>query len=313
MTQMDILSDTLDWLTVKRSPLDQFINQLDGQIVISNEVEVVVITPVPNLLRLLTPIQDFYLVGQRSVDEDRVEEMYKYQAKEYQSTGHYSITSTMISLGYCSSQDKPKLLDGQHRAAVMRRLLKFFPETLSKEVTFVKILKADTETDLLEYFQTINRNYVPVPVYNLDETMRDVIDGVLKWFKKSFDASFFKTPPTGQVQRPFINLDGCCKNLNLRDWLSNNPRIQELIAIQNGAVEQSIQLICGKLNGHNNVLKNLNPEDFMISEDDRACLNAHTKCLVAQKQLFLGLKKNYELIEESLIKKTIRIKIPSLL
>jgi hypothetical protein len=100
---------------------------------------------------------------------------------------------------------------------------------------------------------------------------------------------------------------------NLRDWLSNNPRIQELIAVQNGDVEQSIQLICDKLNGHNNVLKNLNPEDFMISEDDRACLNAHTKCLVAKKQLFLGLKKNYELIEESLIKKTIRKKNPSLL
>jgi hypothetical protein len=285
-----------EWL----NPLKQFIVHMGGEIVVDNVSEVVVVVPVLDLIRILTPIQDFYLTGQRSIDEERVESMYMFQVNEYKTTGHYSIATTMISLGYCSTLHNPKVLDGQHRLAVLRRVGKFYPNTLTNERTFIKIFKVESETDMLERFQIINRNYVPVPLYNLDENLKAIVDGVIRWFRLSFDLSFFRTPPTGEVLRPHINLDGLGKNL--RDWLSDNKRVQDLVAGQNVDISKSIQLICDKLESRNNYLKNRNSEDFMISERDASpCNKAHQKCLSAKKQLFLGMKKNHELIEEALI------------
>lgn len=305
--------DTFDWLkSLQKSPIDKFVDNLGGKVVVSNDNEIIILAPVLNLLRLITPIQNFYLPQQRSVDEDRVESMYLSQLKEYHIKGYYSITTTIISFGYCVGHETPKLLDGQHRTALLRRVNQFFPKTLANEMTLVKIFKVEQESELVELFQTINKNYVPVPMYNTDDTIREVIDGVLNWFRMSFDGVFFKTPPTGKVQRPFINLDG--SGNNLRDWLSNNQKIQDIITGQSGDVSKSVQMICEKLGLRNDFLKNQNAEEFMVDATDRACLHAHAKCLIAKKQCFLGMKKNYELIEEALIiKKVIHIKQRSIL
>lgn len=298
----------LEWLDsqVVKSPLEQFIALLGGTTVINIGIELVIKTSVARLVRALEPRHEFILDGQRAVDNERVEIMYNSQRADYDRTNHYRISTTIISLGFCTTQNKPKILDGQHRLAVLSRILHFHPETLVNEEIFVKILVTDSEMEQREHFQAINRNYVPVPLYNIDETTRSVVDGVLRWFKVSFDGFFFRTSETGDVNRPFINLDGCGKNL--RDWLSDNQTVKNIIGEKNGDVETSIQTICGKLERYNNVLKRRDSEYFMVNDKDSVCNNAYNKCLGAKRQLFLGMRKNYALILEALLKTVITIK-----
>lgn len=307
------LDDKVNVLELK-SPVEKFIQKVDGEIMISNNDEVIFKVKVLNLIQALEPIQYFYLSGQRSVDEDRVGKLFQSQLEEYQQKQHYGITMTMIVLGFCQHHvgdpidDKCKLLnknqhglvvlDGQHRLAVLRRLKMCHENTLSKEVTLVKICRVSKEFDLREYFQVINKNYVPVPMYNLDDQIRGIVDDVLNWFKNSFDAKFFKSP-SGETLRPFVKIE------TIRDKLSNSHSLHDLIIENEGEREKCVTIVCNKFLTYNRYLASLSSESFSHgSKDFNICENAHLKCLSASKPLYLGMKKSYTWIEEAFGYKT---------
>jgi hypothetical protein len=158
--------------------------------------------------------------------------MYESQIAEFSDKKYYPITAT---LGYCSkhvgSREDYKneygivIEDGQHRRGVLNLIRKFHVDTLTKECTMVKIHTVEQESSLREHFEVINRNYVPVPMYHIDRTIRGVVDGILDWFKHTFDESFFRSPK-GEALRPFLKLD------SVKDQLSNNQRILDLESVQ---------------------------------------------------------------------------------
>ena len=302
---MAIISDDREWLECFSTPYDRFIQQVGGEVVISTDSEVIFKVSVQRLLKSLEPIQHFYLAGQRSVDEDRVEKLMNSQLHEYEDKKHYGITTTMIILGFCrqhvgaplDENCKPTnknefglvVLDGQHRLSVFRRLRMFHEDTLTNEITLVKICKLKQESDLLEHFQTINKNYVPVPMYNLDDQIKGVVDGVINWLKKSFDAKFFRTP-NGEASRPFIKLE------TVRDKLSNSQRLHDLIREKGGDIEKCISYVCYQISSYNKFLSELSPETLSYEKDDyKVVSNAHTKCLSADKPLYVGMKKKLHL------------------
>jgi hypothetical protein len=231
------------------------------------------------------------------------------QIEEYQQKQHYGIATTMVSLGFCQQHvgepinEQGKLmnknqfgivvLDGQHRLAVFRRLRKCHEETLSKEVTLVKICKLSKESDLHEYFQVINKNYVPVPMYNLDDQIKGVVDDVIEWFKHTFDSKFFKSPD-GEAMRPFVKIE------TIRDKLSNSQSLHDLIMENGGDRDKCVDVVCNKFWTYNKYLSTVSPEFLAYGPKDyKTCNNAHLKCLTANKPLYLGMKKSYSWIEEA--------------
>jgi hypothetical protein len=130
-----VLENDLEWLECMRTPYDTFIQDVGGEIVISNNDEIIFKVAVQRLIRTLEPIQHFYLAGQRSIDEDRVEKLMQSQIQEYHEKQHYGITTTMIILGFCHQhvgspvdengcityKNKYGLVvhDGQHRTSVL--------------------------------------------------------------------------------------------------------------------------------------------------------------------------------------------------
>ena len=291
------------------SPVDKFIQKVKGEIIISNNNEIICKIKMEELIQALEPIQHFYLPGQRSVDEDRVEKLFKTQINEYQLQKHYGITTTMIILGHCpqhvgepidnngklmnKNQYGLVVLDGQHRLAIFRRLMTQNYETIANEITIVKIRKLPNESDLLGYFQIINKNYVPVPMYNLDDQIRSVVDNVLNWFKSSFDNKFFKAPD-GETKRPFVKIE------TIRDKLSNSQRLHDIIVENGGDHDKCVVQVCNKFTIYNKYLSSLSPESFAYgSKDYKICGNAHLKCITSNKPLYLGMKKSYTWIEEA--------------
>lgn len=232
-----------------------FIQKVNGEIIIANYVELICKVKVLNLLQILEPIQLFYMKGQRCVDNERVDNMLKLQQDEYQQKQFYGITTTLIIMGFCQqhvgapvdANGRPMnknefglvVLDGQHRMAVFRRLKMWHEETLSSTLTLIKICKFNTEFELLEYFQLINKNYVPVPMYNLDDQIRVVVDDVLNWFSKSFDAKFFRSP-SGETLRPFLKME------TIRDKLSNSLSLREIISDNGGEQDNCVTIVCDK-------------------------------------------------------------------
>lgn len=280
----------------------------------SYDNEVILKVSVIKLVQCLKPLHDFYLCGQRSVDQQRVEKMYAYQKAEFEERGHYSITTTVITLGYCpqhigSPADSKNqygivIEDGQHRANLYDHIYHFTPDSLANEYTIVKIDKVEHEGVLREHFEIINRNYVPVSEYNLNNTIKAVIDGIISWFTSSFDPFYFRAP-SGDVLRPFLKIE------SIRDKLANHPRLSDVIAGQEGNIEKSVEIICDKIDKYNSYLRGQNVSYFYQNDKQnevRACNNAHIKCLTARKQLFLGMMKDYSWIDPTLNRREIRLR-----
>lgn len=302
--------DELKWLdSLVTSQIDKFIQQVGGEIMISTDAEIIFKVKVSALIRGLEPIHYFYLSGQRSVDDDRVDQLFESQIMEYQEKKHYGITTTMITLGYCyehvgepvnetgklmnKNQYGLVVIDGQHRLSVFRRIKMCKEDSLLTEVTLVKICKLSKESDLLKYFQLINKNYVPVPIYNLDDQIKGVVDDVITWFKQTFDRKFFKSPD-GETNRPFVKMG------TIRDKLSNSHSLHDLLMESGNDRNKCVNCVCQKFLTYNKYLSSISPESLAYGQKDyKTCNNAHLKCLTATNPLYLGMKRNYSWIEES--------------
>lgn len=297
-----------DWLPKQpqETPLDRFLDVLGGNIIINNGTELIIKTFVLNLLSAIKPMRNFILNGQREVDEERVSELVASQRHEQEIKGHYGISSTIITLGYCPEQlvlPPPDgkneygitILDGQHRAKCFITLYNTAEtrNTLLGVETLVKICIVDHQTDLIRQFKTININSVPVSMYNLNDEIKKTVDGVICWLKNSFDKSFFTEKG---AMRPHINTHDITKKL------SESKTVQELITLHAGNTSECIKIICQKFQLYNDHLQTWEPEEFAIglSSDLPVCKRAHDKCMKSTHRLFVGMEKNYVWIDKAL-------------
>lgn len=296
-----------DWLAkqVCLSPKDQFIDQLKGRIIMFRKNETVIVTCVTHLLDVMKPLHVYYLPKhrQRDVDGIRVEQMTKLQEQEYFNNGHCGITSTMIILGQCdqfrteSNQYGIVIVDGQHRLNSLEFIRNRGSNILLNEEIIVKIHYSVHSSEIDEYFQVINKNWIPVPMYNLDDHMRQVVDKIVEWFRKSFDNKCF-TSAVGGGQRPHLNLE------HVKIHLSNSVEIKEIVG-ENDDMDRIADEICDKLLKYNRYLSRFNVSQFVTSKDSFSKIQSFVdKCLVNSRgilgPLYLGMIQNYAWIHQAM-------------
>jgi hypothetical protein len=202
--------------------------------------EVILRIHVAKLIQLLSPSHNFYLNGQRQVDLERVGNLYKEQTHDFMTTKTFSIINAPIVLGHCHSKMTPDnpyglaIVDGQHRLDVIKELYgdEKYRQDLQQVLCLVRIKKASTESELQQFFVTINKNWEPVPQYHLDVRMGFVIDGVLDMLRKNYPAHI----TTANVQRPQINL------VSLKAQLSKSDKLREIIN-ENENAEQCLSIV----------------------------------------------------------------------
>lgn len=290
--------------------IKEFIGDAKNLILLSHKNEILIKTYVTKLINVLTPIHQFYLPYQRQIDEHRVAQIKDAQEREYAESNAYSITTTIITLGFCAKMikdDNPYgigIVDGQHRMAVLRELQRFRPESLINEEIIVKIYNSPDSGKLYDYFVAINKNWEPVPLYNLNVQIRTVVDIVIHWMETTYDSYYFKdirAPHEGETHRPFMKL------ASIRDALSNCSLLSDIVNENADDTDKIGAIIIEKISSYNRqVLAKMNPEDFATNENDGlTCRKAHTKIIERSESkkttpLYLGMIRYYNWIQRAL-------------
>ena len=307
------MASTLDFFEpVSGTAFERFIANVQATKIMDNPRETIIKVMVLNLLKTLSPIDVYTFKEQRDLNEERVKQITLQQEEEFKQYNYFGITSTLIVLGQCSQLknkdniDGIVVIDGAHRLAVLRQLRHSSPAMLVNQEILVKIHKSETPTELREYFIRINKNTDPVPKYNLDDSIKTIVDHVAAWFTTTFDPSFFKT--SGRPQRPHVNL-----TLFKQD-LSNARQLSDIIIKFEGDVKKTATYIVKKYADYNRYLSTKDAEEFAVRDSPaeyERCREARNKVLKSPKPLYLGLKSTWmtEALEYTAPKISIQVKI----
>lgn len=278
-----------------------FLQSTCGNVVIYNGNEILVKLLVLNFLEATTPLNEFLMDNvQRKIDWVRVDKMSHIQEEEFKNRGRFGIASTIITCGKCDALITPnnpfglKIIDGQHRRGVWEHINKFDHNQLINIEIIIKISTYDNYDKMVEDFQIINDNWVPVSKYYLKHCIREIVDGVLEWFIKTYEKSFFKK--SDKPIRPHLSKE------EIKNKLSNSERVNDIIEASNGNIQISIQNICSRLYNFNNILKNYTPIQFKEKPTDRSdkLLELFNKCHNCEKPTYFGMIRNCGWIEQAL-------------
>lgn len=296
------LNDPFDILITARKPQKKtFIQAIGGNVMLHNGNEMLVKMFVTSFLEITTPLNEFLMDNvQRKIDWERVDKMKDTQVEEFKTRGRFGIATTIITCGKCNdliTKNNPfglKIIDGQHRRGVWEHINKFDHNQLINLEIIVKISTYDSYDKMIEDFQLINDNWIPVSKYYLKHCIRDVVDGVLIWFKETYDKSLFKN--SNNPYRPNLSIE------EIKNKLSNSEHVNDIIMSSNGNIQMSIQTICSKINNYNNILKNYTPIQFKEKPTDRSTKLAELlcKCQNCEKPTFLGMIRNCGWIDQAL-------------
>lgn len=290
------------------STLNAFIQDIGCLIRREYAGSLVVEAQIINLINFLSPIDAFYPPFQRELDLERITALVNEQKEEFKRRHGYGIIHSPIILGHCSqlSSEKNKcgifIVDGQHRLNVLLELIKFSPQNLEGVIISIRIYKANNLTDLQEYYIKINKNFAPHLLYDLDEIIKSIIDGIIQWIENTYDRGFFTT--SLRANRPNMNIR------QLRTELSNSKRLKEVIENCGENKVACVKGVCEKFSKYNQELSTKNYTFFMEKQTDAervACFNAIKKCAESPKPLYLGLQRNYLWIDEALKPEKIKI------
>jgi hypothetical protein len=138
---------------------------------------------------------------QRSLDQNRVNEIGNYFLEEYRKYGHVRLRGTIIlckKIELMGPNNTYYLIDGQHRYYSLAKLVqeKLIPDI---HVRF-DILLVRSEEEIREEFNNINKS-VPVPVHYL--TPCDIINLCCERLKREYPYAFKQ----GKCNRPSIDID----------------------------------------------------------------------------------------------------------
>jgi|UniRef100_A0A6C0BMK4 hypothetical protein len=294
--------DLFDDVPKSQQLFNQLIQALKGQLVLNYGHETIVKTYATQVITYLSPVHLFSLPYQRPIDNDRVDTIRKAQLETYEHEQCYPITTTTIVLGCCPqlvTKDNPcgtVVIDGQHRLAVLREIAQFKRETLINTDLLVKIYHSDHASEIHDYFVTINKHWEPVPLYNLDDKIKMIVDQVIAHLERQYNPFFFRKENLKTDVRPFIVIP------HLKIQLSNNQRIKDLIDQLSGDIAKCVSTICKKFDAYNFQLSHRDAESFAINmtKDSSTCRNAHRKCLEKDRPLFLGLEWHFRWIDTAL-------------
>jgi hypothetical protein len=279
----------------------KMVQMFGGKVILRNGNEIIISAYVTNFLDIVKTSEDFLMDNvQRKIDYERVEKMCGIQEKEFQQRGRYGIALTLITLGQCSALISKnnlfglKITDGQHRVCVWESLRKYQKETLiSLEIMF-KICRYEHYTQMIDDFQIINDQWVPVSQYYLKVKIRDVADGVIAWISETVDQSLIK--PSKNALQPHLNLD------RIREHMSSNVRVSDKINQFGGDTGKTVRFICNKIWQYNTSLKRKSVVDFREKRSDclRKLEKRLDKCRSVNPRILLGMEKNYVWIDHAL-------------
>lgn len=278
------------------------IDAFGGKLVFRNKKELLMTVPVTKLINNTRPLKEFVLKHvQRDIDHERVEKISLMQREEYKRSGIYPIASTIIILGKCPqavTEHNPfglRIVDGQHRRGAWVDINTYDPTSCAGQLTLVKICSYTTLIEMEEDFRIINDNWVPVNKYHLKVIVKDVVDGVVEWMKKTYSKSFFR--PTEKPQRPHINLIQVCHAL------AENDRVLSLIDSTDNDILRIIKIICNRITKYNQILEDRIDEPSIFREKNESMkkiLQRIDKCLAADQPCFLGMESNCEWVGHAL-------------
>ena len=296
---IQMVDDVLSFLGISAGKT--LLQSMGGTVVLHNGDECVIRTYVTNFLAATTPLPAFLMDNvQRKIDWERVDKMFHLQEAEFEKRKRFGIASTMITLGHCKELKSPtnpfglKFIDGQHRRGVWENLQKFHKEKLICVEILIKICVYENYTHMIEDFQVINDNWIPVSQYYLKSRTKEVVDGVILWINRTLDHSLFR--PAANPQRPHLNWD------RIKEKLADHSRISDLILECDGNTEKSIRLICQKIVRYNTRLQTYTPIQFKEkSRDDLHMIEARMReCARVPKPTFLGMFGNCSWIDHAL-------------
>lgn len=296
------LNDPFDkLLSAGKQQKKTFLQSIGGNVVLQNGNEMLIKMFVTNFLETTTPLDEFLMDNvQRKIDWVRVDKMTHIQEEEFKNRGRFGIATTIITCGKCDeliTKNNPfglKIIDGQHRRGVWEHINKFDHNQLINLEIIVKISTYESYDKMIEDFQLINDNWIPVSQYYLKHCIREAVDNVLVWFQKTYDKSLFKK--SDNPYRPNLSIE------EIKNKLSDSKCVNDIILYSNGNIQMSTQIICSKIDKYNNKLKNYTPIQFKEKPTDRSQKLAEllNKCQNCEKQTFLGMIRNCGWINQAL-------------
>jgi len=115
---------------------------------------------------------------QRIRDDDKVNQIIKYQDNYYKSGYNHFNFIGCINIHHCDEDGKNYLVDGQHRFKAMEKLHKI--ENYKKFNVQVEIVKVNNKYELVENYKIINKN-TELPEFP-EFTNKKLVENVCKYF-----------------------------------------------------------------------------------------------------------------------------------
>jgi hypothetical protein len=189
-----------------------------------------------SLFKVMNNVEIITWDKQRSLDQDRVNEMGKFFREEYIKFGYIRLRGTIIlckKIDLMFPDNKYYLIDGQHRYHSLFRLLQ--NELIPDIKIRFDILLVKSDEEIRDEFVNINKS-VPVPMHYL--TPCDIINLCCDRLKSEFPYAFKQ----GKCNRPSIDID------KFKDTLmSKEYNIIENFGI--ATADELYKIIC-RLNDH---------------------------------------------------------------
>jgi len=148
-------------------------NQEYSNFIINNNKKLVNIN-IKNLLnqKIIIPNE------QRIRDDNKVDEIIKYQDKFYKSGKNSFNFLGCINIHYCEEDGKNYLVDGQHRFKAMDKLYK--EHHYNNFNVLIEIVKVNNKNELIENYKIINKN-TELPEFP-DNINKNLVENVCKYF-----------------------------------------------------------------------------------------------------------------------------------
>lgn len=115
---------------------------------------------------------------QRIRDDDKVDEIKKYQDNYYKNGNNHFNFLGCINIHYCDEDGKNYLVDGQHRFKAMEKLHK--EDNYKNFYVQVEIVKVNNKNELIENYKMINKN-TELPEFP-EDINKNLVENVCKYF-----------------------------------------------------------------------------------------------------------------------------------
>jgi len=130
---------------------------------------------------------------QRIIDNEKVEEILKYQLSELKDKGCCNFMG-LINIHFCEETNELYLVDGQHRYEAIRRL----NETNNIPVAF-ELVNVNNMEELKKNYKLINKN-TPLPEFP-ESIDKNIPEDVAKYFRTTYPTIWSKS---SRARRPHI-------------------------------------------------------------------------------------------------------------